>query len=559
MSESRNVHKSLSRAGRHTWLWVFVPVTAYLAFALPNLRLPGVYYDEVLQVLPAMHSAGYPVTEDYLVMHNSVFGIGRFRLPLLTTSYLGAIETFIFAVIFQFIIPTVTTVRLTFVVLGVITIILTYIWSRQIVGRWWGLAVALLVATDASYIFYTRVDNGPVNAMLIIKLGMLIGFTDWYKTGRAMGFYWGAFLLGLGVYDKANFLWLIGAGAVVLVVFARKALLQRLRGSYRTIIIGIGLTILGSSPYLMYLVISGGGPFRSIVTSFARSGLGVDNSHFGVNLRLRGQQFLDMMSGYRTLLDYTNSEIAFPRFPLPLQAWLTIAAGLAAIPLYFFSAKRRALPIALALAIVLIIVFSTVTPTGLNPFHLVLIYPFQQLLVVSLLVAVSEYFFRSPIMVRGMVPGAVGAILLTNTFVVIQNHQVLLNTGGVGTWSDSMYSLSDYLMRQNKSIVCMDWGLCHPLQVLSRGALRTSDRWQTFLFSIADVTPMADLLKQPDTLFLFHSPHYTQVTIVSDQDYPRRTLLQTARQLGVEVKLVHTLAQKNGQPLYQIYQVTSSQ
>ena len=558
MSQSGDGNKSLLPAGRNRWIWVSVPVLVYLAFALPNLRLPGVYYDEVLQVLPAMHSAGYPVTDDYLVMRNSMVGIGRFRVPLLTTSYLGAIETFIFAVIFQFIIPTVTTMRLTFVVLGAITIVFIYIWSRQMFGHWWGLAVALLVATDASYIFYTRVDNGPVDAMLIIKLGMLIGFTDWFRTGRALGFYAGAFLLGLGVYDKANFLWLIGAGAVVLAVFAREDVLQRLRGKYRMVAIGIGLAILGSSPYLIYLVISRGGPFRGIVMSFARSGLGIDNSHFGVNFKFRLHQFVDMISGYRALLDYTNAEIAFSRFPVPLQAWFTIAAGVAAVPLYFLPATRRALPVALAVAIVLIIAFSTVTPTGLNPFHLVLIYPFQELLIVSVLIAVSAYF-QSPGMVRSIGAGTVGAILLTNTVVVVQNHRVLVDTGGVGTWSDSMYNLADYLRQQNKTIVCLDWGLCNSLQMLSKGALKTTDRWHTFLFSMTDVRPMADLLKQPDTLFLFHSPHYTQVTIVSDQDYPRQTLLQTARQIGVEVRLVDTLTQRNGQPLYQIYQVVDQQ
>ncbi len=214
------------------WLLILIPLVVYLAFAVPNITLPGTYYDEVLQVLPAMDAVGYPITPDYILLPRTVIGIGDLRLPFMTTSYLGALESMIFVPVFAILPVTVTVVRGVFIALGMVTIVLSYFWGRQLFGTIGGMLLALLLATDSSYIFFTRADNGPVDTMMLIKLGMLICLTAWWKTRGARWFYLGMFLMGVGIYDKANFIWFIVGGIVAVALFGFRELYRRVWGRH---------------------------------------------------------------------------------------------------------------------------------------------------------------------------------------------------------------------------------------------------------------------------------------------------------------------------------------
>ena len=121
-------------------------------------------------------------------------------------------------------------------------------------------------------------------------------------------------------------------------------------------------------------------------------------------------------------------------------------------------------------------------------------------------------------------------------------------------WSARIYDLTDFLVARGKPVVCMDWGLCNNLEALSKGALETSDQWHEFLYPLQDLQPMEDLLsKSEDALYVFHSPKYTGVLVITDQDYPRKTFFQTAESIGANVQLMRTFDQANGESLYEIY------
>lgn len=62
---------------------LFAALILYLILALHNLLLPGVYYDEVLQVLPAMAAVGFDVGNEFYQMPGSVITVGNVRLPLI--------------------------------------------------------------------------------------------------------------------------------------------------------------------------------------------------------------------------------------------------------------------------------------------------------------------------------------------------------------------------------------------------------------------------------------------------------------------------------------------
>jgi 4-amino-4-deoxy-L-arabinose transferase-like glycosyltransferase len=537
-----------------------VPLLVYLALALPNLTLPGVYYDEVLQALPAMRAVGYPLNPDFIGMPRSVVGIGDFKIPLMTTNYLGALETMAFLPVFALVTPTIITIRLTFIILGMIALALIYGWARQLFGAPGALAVALLVATDATFVFYTRADNGPVNTMLIIKLGMLIAYTHWWRTGQKRSFLLGCFLLGLGVYDKANFLWLIAAGVAALALFMFREIRGRLFACRRLLAVGLFLAAFGASPFLGTVLLTGGGPFRGMLQSFNSTALRVNNSNMLGNLGVRAQSFVDITAGTVTIDDYMTSfsgvKVPFERFSFALQPWVI---GLAAfVPPIIYTVKRKRLDkrlkyhLGLIFMTVIIIALSIFTPTSLCPFHLVIVYPFQQVVIVSaVLIAVHE--LRLTEWRRWFAWGTIGLTLATNMLVTVGIHQVLVQTGGAGMWSSAIYDLNDYLQSADKPVICMDWGLCNPLQALSRGALRTSDEWKAYLYPVNNYQPLVASMKK-GALFIFHSPRYTGVcTITGTEDYPRQNFMRAAKSAGLKVQIIQTITQKNGDPLYEVY------
>jgi hypothetical protein len=552
---------------RFQWLFALLPMFVYLIFAVPNIELPGVYYDEVLQVLPAMKAAGYDLTQDYLLMPGTLIGVGDIRIPLMTTRYLGSLETMLFTPVFTVLEPTVLVMRGTFILLGTLTILLAYIWAKQLLGIRGALIASLLLATDASYIFFTRVDNGPVDTMMLIKLGMLIAFTQWWKTRQSRWFYVGAFLAGLGVYDKANFLWLLGAGGLVLLIFGLRELWSRIQAKPHILGVGAAMAVFGGLPFFGYVVMTGGGPFRDMLSNFNQTAFHTDNSDFITNFGIRSQSMYELLHGYEAFNMYTTTftgeRLPYDRLP-SLQPWLVVLAVVVPIIIYLGRRKpldsRLRLSLGLALASVLMVAFSTFTPTNLSQHHLIIVYPFQQVLIVNSALLVIDAFRgtkRSRLITAG-VWSVVALGILSNVLITVHNHQLLRDVQGTGMWSAAIYELNDYLVQENRPVACMDWGFCHNLQMLSKGALKTTDRWSTFLYPSDDYGPMQDLLNTPDMLFLFHAPKYTGVlSMTPGMDYPRQTLTTVSESAGLTVELVKTFYQANGEPVYEVYQVVS--
>lgn len=564
---------------KQPWLViVLAAVIVYLALSIPNIELPGVYYDELLQVLPAMATAGYPVGDDYLNLPRTVINIGRFRLPLLIMPWRGPTESMIFVPVFLMFEPSVVSIRTTYIVLGLVSIVVTFIWVRQMLGVRMATITTLLMATDASYIFFTRTDMGAVDTMMIIKMCMLICFSYWWKTGKARGFCAGAFLAGLGVYNKADFLWLIIAGVLVIWLFAFRQVWKRIRGKWGMLSLAGLLFTLGAAPFLVYVLLTGGGPFRKVFSSFgSTTAFGINNLDVLGNLTIQIKSFYQIVSGYEALNFYTTSftgvQVPFQRLSVSFQPWVMVMAIIAPVALQLWRREpvnvRLAISLALAATVMFIIILSIFTPGNLSSYHLLMTYPFPHLLIANSALLMWDTLApglqgqsthlhriatRSSHLARTAVAIVVALTLMLNTVVAVHNHRVLTRTQGVGMWSAAIYELADYLVLQKKPVVCMDWGFYLNLLMLSKGELEISEEWHQFLYPQSDTSAMEALLKN-DALFVFHAPNYAGVLAITERDHPRQAFFEAARKMGLEIELVQTFIQANGAPVYQVYAV----
>src|ERR1051326_4169824 len=124
--------------------------------------------------------------------------------------YIGAVKTIAFIPVAALFGITPESVRVFTITIAALSLVFTYLFARRLFRSAWVAATGtVLLATDPSFVFYSRVDFGPSVFMFLFKALGLWLLLDWWRTGRGRSLLLGAFVFGLGVYDKANFLWVV--------------------------------------------------------------------------------------------------------------------------------------------------------------------------------------------------------------------------------------------------------------------------------------------------------------------------------------------------------------
>ena len=159
-----------------------------------KLRLPGLEYDEAI-----FGPAALGCTQDFLSPASplpldsaarfsplafSPFSVrlGSHTVPLMVTPYQGALKVYLLAAVLSVWDVSVRTLRLPNVLVGGLTLV----FFGLCVARLFGVPVALLglafLATDPSYIFYTRHDFNPSALVLVLVCAPLWCLARWVHT-----------------------------------------------------------------------------------------------------------------------------------------------------------------------------------------------------------------------------------------------------------------------------------------------------------------------------------------------------------------------------------------
>jgi len=170
-------------------------------------------------------------------------------------SYVGALKAHIWAAIFAVWPPSPASVRIPAALLGALSIWWTYLLMARTLGSTAGLAGAALLSTDPVYILYSRWDHGPVLIQHLCLTGAMLALIRFDRERRARWLAAGFFALGLGLWEKAVFAWLvIGLGVAGLILFWRRI---RSALSLRNLAVAAAAFGLGAAPLIVYNVRSG--------------------------------------------------------------------------------------------------------------------------------------------------------------------------------------------------------------------------------------------------------------------------------------------------------------
>ena len=473
---------------------------------------PGLQADEVLFAQPLFDPTA--TAESMSVFHHSV--------PLMLMSYLGCLKTLLYAPLIWMFGASAALVRLPMVAAGALSIWVIYRVVARLHSERAGAMVAVMLATDTLYLWLSRCDWGPVTLQHLLAASgvwMLLRFRDGERLGWLGA---GGFMFGLALWDKTLFLW----PALALVVGA--ALLWRdIRPlfSFQRLALVLTCFAVGAFPLIRHNVRQRGATFNE-TAHFSTDSIRVKTVNFVLGLNSVG--LLGYMIGDPGPVEATAQGAAgatihvakilgFPRQSITGWAFLAALAASA----FLGRASRIA-------ALMLLSGFTLMVFTqggGQWPYHSSVLWPLPHIVIVFALVRLPKPWQT---MSLGVI--ALASLAVTNT------HFALLHEyGGSRQWTDAIYQLPDSLAKAalGKPAQVIDWGILEPVQFLTLGTLPI--RWG------GDRTEMP-----PGTLYVGQVPGFE---IFADSN---SRLIEDARRAGCRLRVVDTVADRQGTPMFQL-------
>lgn len=511
-------------------LIVAASLALFLLFAAAWIHLPGPQHDELLHV-PVLKPE-WRASALYSVQ------IAGHTLPVMIMSYNGTLKGWLLSLWFLLAPLSVPGYRAFGVAVGAVTVWLVWRFAR----RYWGEPVALLatglLATDPSFVQTIRLDYGPVALAHFCKMAGLWQLSRWLDGGSRLRLAAGMFLFGLGVWDKANFIWfLAGLAVTAALLFPREALRR-----WRALPLAVAALAAGAAPFLLYNATHAGQTWQE------RGQLQLQWSKL---LQAQGTfngDFMSVMTGE----DHLESSPPAPgaahlmyRLGRLRQTILLplLALALLALPLSLRLGRRRALLFPLLLSLATYAAMFVSFDGGSSVHHVVMLEPFPLLFLAASLWTPVERWPRW----RHAAVALVALAVAVNVSVNARHLAVYTRTGGTGPFSDAVYRLAPHLAQHpGAKLYALDWGFSNPLTFL------TGRPVDDIFFLLNEPNPsvgvklLGELMRNPNNIFLLHTPQRTL--------YPRaaQAFFALADQ-GIPMRQVAVFEERTGEQIYQVY------
>jgi len=506
---------------------------------IPHL---GVQNDEALfaSVLYAPRAADF-------MLH-----IGHSHVPLMLMSYLGTLKAGIYYPIFALFGTRVSALRDPVLLAGVASVWLFFLLLRRVAGERAAIIGCGLLAVDSLYLLTTCFDWGPVALQHLLLVAGLLLLTRFYQTSQDLALFGGAFLLGLGMWDKALEIWMLtGIGVAGILTFPRQIIAVT---TIRRVATGALAFSLGALPLIIYNVHEKFPTFRSNMTR--------DTSDIPGKARMlmntaNGQGMFDWLVN-------ENWEAPVPHHP---EGWMPEASAqissLAGHPrhnlmLYAFAlalllaplARGNALRTILFALIAMAVAWAQMAVTaraGTSVHHAILLWPFPAMVIAVSFAAASRRLGRAGI----PSVAAVLMVLMVSGALVTNEYYTLMLRNGSQNWTDAIFKLAGYMKGVPSSgIYCADWGIMDGLRLLDQGKLPLNvgtDPIRQPELSQGDRDYLARMISEPRHVFIAHTKAYEVFEGVNAK------LLKYAAESGYEREMVAVIPDGWGRPVYEVY------
>ena len=517
-----------------------------LAFFLQGLVLIpylGVQNDEALFGMAIYQ----PLTAEY-----SARILGH-SVPTMIMSYIGALKAWIYAPMFRLWPPSPYSLRIPVLLFGTLTVWLFFLLVRDTVGVRAALAGCALLAFDPIFLLTNTFDWGPValqHLLLVAGVWLVVRF---YQRGGMIHLGAGFFLLGLGLWDKALFVWMLsGLGVATLVVF-RRELASRL--TWRNAGLAAICFLAGAWPLVAY---NRARPMQTLSANASFSASELDSKLVQMRLTLDGG----------SLLGYLVRDEPAPRPGRPawmLERWsvalsevaderragymgFACVLALALLPWLWTTPARQPMLFSLVFCLVAWAQMLFTKDAGGSAHHTVLLWPFPHLLVAAAFAQATGILRRAgPLALAALVVVVCGSnMLVTNQYLA---QAVVRGPGAV--WTDAINPLAEYLKQlPAQRVYVMDWGIVDAIRLLDRGqvALRVgSEPVSKEEMDASDLLTVQEMLAAPETVFVGHTEGNEMFSGTSAR------FAEAAGADGYRKQVLRAIGDARGRPMFEVY------
>lgn len=528
------------------WLALALLLIVAALLLTHQLNLPGLHNDEAqeagLQAIQLL--TGRPVTAFRGI------GLGPPPYPLMVQDYIGALHVYLALPFFTLLGPTTVALRLMSVVVALAILVVLWAFARAAFDSPTALLTLLLLIPHPSWVFWYRQG---VFIMSLNTLALVVALYLLHRWGQRGGWPLAFALgltLGLGLYAKLLFLWVIGGLLAALALRNLAPLLTAIRQRATPTLWPRTPTpadllattlggLVGLIPLLLYNLRSAG-TFLSIFDNLGTSYYGVNNADIAANLATRLQSAREVLLGVQFwYLGGSYSADLWP--PLFVLALLGVIVWV----WQRWPAADWASLVAVTLLVGLL--QSVFTVSGLFHTHLAMFVPLPALLTAAILVRLARQF-KHFVSLAPFITAAFAALLaLTSLFATARYYGELDRTGGLGVHADAIDrlipALEDYA---TGPVVALDWGFAPQVRQLTADRIQPTEvfgyQWQTDPDFANRLTPF---FQNHETLYILHWDN--------EEVFPRRADFFTlAAQHGLAPTQLAIIARRDGAPVFEL-------
>jgi 4-amino-4-deoxy-L-arabinose transferase-like glycosyltransferase len=536
---------------------VVLAIVWFFVAAGRDIALPGLDYDELTFVSAATGG------ESALFVTKRVLGI-----PVMVMDYYGALKAYLYAPIFALFGASAATIRWPVILISGVSLVLIYRLGRLTFGALGAAMLTVMAAVDPVFIWLTKLDYGPIVLMMVLKLGALYAFYRALLARSAYPLWIVAACCALGVFDKLNFIWFVIALGVAAVTLFPRELAATYRRGRLAFVAPVG--VLATTMTIAGVVV-----IAPLFAATQRSGSSLSTLE---RIRWIAGRYARTMDGREVYAFMTGTTLDRPG----IVNYVTTAALVVLLGLWLARARRRARagmrPFRLTLRerfvaayVVLFVVIAAqivVTRRAGGPHHQMRLYPSPFMLVVAAATwlvrwaagAPAPRDARSRLLAARVVATLAIASLVASELSVSRAYAAAFAFEGRVTvrWSPRIYDLAEYLNAQRADrIVFADWGMRNQVYALGTERTRRASRdlWLAFRRPGAperEAQILADDFGARTVLAVLHPRGEEMVPGAQDN------FLAWVRARRMTLQPVHTIADRSGRVVYEVYAVSES-
>jgi hypothetical protein len=484
--------------------------------------------------------------------------IGHSRIPLMVMTYIGTLKAWLYRPLMSTFGTGVMVLRLPMLLVGAASVWLFFLLLHRAAGRRAAIIGCTLLAVDSSYLLTVCFDWGPVALQHLLLVAGLVLLVRFYQVRRLPALFWGFCLLGLGMWDKALAVWMLGGiGVAAAVVFPGR--LWALASRQRLAVAALGF-LLGALPLLIF---NAENHWATFVGNVSRDTSDLSGKAHILIETAKGDGLFSWMfdeqwqtpspHAPRGVIQRTSAEISslfgHPRCHSLYYAFL-LAVLLA--PLARGDALRAILFALIAMAVAWI-QMATGAQTGGSMHHTILLWPFPQMVVAVSFAAASRRLLRAGIPVLTAVTAV---MIVSGVLVANEYYYVAYSFGGAPVWSDAIFPLSNFLKGAGSgNVYCVDWGMLDSLRYLNHGKLKLAEGTDPISkpqLSPADREPVLRMLADPGAVFVAHTKEFENFQGTNER------LVKFADAEGYRRDMLAVVSDSFGRQAFEVYRFAAT-